>query len=228
MFPPPISRMPTDFALLTLVKYPEPGKVKTRLAVALGEQLACDLYHFFVLATLEKNKQLPEAAHYVAFTPAERRRDFQNMFADDSFWFPQIASADLGQRIHHAVKTVLARGHRGVLTLGSDSPSLPVQYLREAVRALREYDLVLGPAEDGGYYLIGLKSTPVALFENIAWSTCQVFAQTRAAAQGLGLSVSILPEWYDVDEETTLRKYCQTEVLPQPLAMELQPFLRQR
>lgn len=206
--------MSADFALLTFVKYPEPGKVKTRLAAAIGEQRACDLYRYFIELTLAKTKLLPHVPRYTAFTPRERENDFHAMFPDDSHWFPQAATADLGERIHHAIKTVLARGHGGVMAIGSDSPSLPLEYLRQAAQALAEFDLVLGPAEDGGYYLIGLKNAPAALFENIAWSTARVLEQTRAAAQRLGLSVSLLPSWYDVDERDTLARFLRAHPLP--------------
>ncbi len=199
--------MPTDLALLTFVKFPEPGKVKTRLASALGAQKACDLYRHFVELTLAKTKLVPQAARYVTFSPPEREQDFRALFNDDSHWFPQAEVPNLGERIYCAVQTVLARGARGVITIGSDSPSLPVEFLQQAAQALTKFDLVLGPAEDGGYYLIGLKSAPRPLFENISWSTDEVFAQTLAAAGRLGLSVFVLPEWYDVDEVETLEKF---------------------
>ncbi len=199
--------MPTDFALLTFVKYPEPGKVKTRLAAAIGAEPACDLYRYFIELTLAKARLVPHVARYVAFSPVERLNDFREMFDDDACWFPQAALPDLGERIHHAVQAVLAHGHRGVLTIGSDSPSLPLEYLEKAAAALVDHDLVLGPAEDGGYYLIGLKSAPHVLFEDIAWSTALVLEQTLAAAGRAGLSVFLLPEWYDIDDLHTLRKF---------------------
>ena len=206
--------MPADFALLTVVKYPEPGKVKTRLAASIGEQLACELYRYFIELTLACARQVPQVARYVAFSPAEREEDFRALFNDDSHWFPQTALPSLGEKLHHAMSLILQRGHHGVITIGSDSPSLPLAYLQGAVTELAARDLVLGPAEDGGYYLIGLKSAPRALFENIAWSTDRVLTQTLAAARKAGLSVALLPKWYDIDDTETLRKFCSTHAFP--------------
>ncbi|MGH7496456.1 MAG: TIGR04282 family arsenosugar biosynthesis glycosyltransferase [bacterium] len=212
--------MPTDLALLTFVKYPEPGKAKTRLAAALGAQLASDWYRYFIDLTLAKTKLVTPSERYVTFSPAERQDDFQALFKDDSHWFPQAASPDLGERIYQAVQTVLERGHRRVLVIGSDSPSLPVEYLSNAAEALVGHDLVLGPAEDGGYYLIGLKSTPAVLFENIAWSTARVLEQTQAAAARAGLSVFRLPEWYDIDDLESLQRFSRAHQFPSQFPLD--------
>lgn len=212
--------MPTDLALLTFVKYPEPGKAKTRLAASLGAQLACDLYRYFTDLTLAKNRLIPLAARYVAFSPADREADFQALFDDDSHWFPQAAAPDLGERIYQAVGAVLARGHRCVISIGSDSPSLPVEYLQNAAAALAEHDVVLGPAEDGGYYLIGLKSPTRVLFENIPWSTDRVLELTLAAAARAGLSAFLLPKWYDIDDLEALRKFSRTHQLPSQFPLD--------
>lgn len=114
-------------------------------------------------------------------------------------------------RLHHAISRVLALGYRRVLTIGTDSPTLPPAYLEEAAAQLGEHDVVLGPAEDGGYYLIGVKAAPIALFEGIAWSTEEVFAQTLQRAEALQLSVHLLPQWYDIDDAATLEKFYQTQ-----------------
>lgn len=217
--------MPTDLALLTVVKFPEPGKVKTRLAAEIGDELAAEVYRYFIAQTFASVESLTEATRFVAFTPGEKAAEFQRMFPGEQRWFAQINSPDFGVRLRYAMQTTLQQNFERVITIGSDSPSLPPAYLKEAAEALTTNDLVLGPAEDGGYYLIGLKSAPTELFEGIAWSTEKVLQQTLAAAQRLGLRVHLLPEWYDVDDLPALHRYCLTSDLPKDLAVRLKPFL---
>ncbi|NUM73224.1 TIGR04282 family arsenosugar biosynthesis glycosyltransferase [candidate division KSB1 bacterium] len=217
--------MPTNLALLTVVKFPEPGKVKTRLAAEIGDELAAEVYCHFIAQTFARVKSLTEATPFVAFTPEEKATEFQRMFPGGQRWFAQINSSNFGVRLRHAVQAVLQQDYQRVITIGSDSPTLPPAYLKEAAEALASHDLVLGPAEDGGYYLIGLKSAPAELFEGIAWSTEKVLQQTLAAAQRLGLRVHLLPEWYDVDDLPALHRYCLTSDVPHDLAARLKPFL---
>lgn len=217
--------MPTDLALLTFVKFPEPGKVKTRLAAAIGPELAAELYHHFIDATFVCAGQLKNAAQFAAFTPAEKAPAFQRLFPGERQWLAQVPAPDLGTRMRATVQTMLQRGYGRVLIIGSDSPDLPAAHLNEAAAALRTHDLVLGPAEDGGYYLIGLKSDYAQLFENITWSTVSVLQQTLAAAQRLGLRVHLLPRWYDVDDLPALQRYCLTNDLPAALVTRLKPLL---
>lgn len=199
--------MSIDLALLVFVKYPEPGKVKTRLAKVIGNERAAELYREFAAMTFETGNRLAHAARFAAFTPPEKSAALAEMFPGAWQWLEQCAAPDLGARIQHANEAVLARGYRRVLTIGTDSPTLPLAYVAEAAEKLREYDVVLGPAEDGGYYLIGLKAAPAALFEGIAWSTEKVLVQTLERVKHLGLSVHLLPQWYDVDDVATLEKF---------------------
>ncbi len=217
--------MPTDPALLILVKYPEPGKVKTRLAAAIGAELAAQLYQEFVLQTFKLALQSKVEARFVTFTPAGKEQALQKLFPGPWQWFPQEDSPDLGVRIHRAIQHVQQQGYSHVLTIGTDSPSLPVDYLEQAAAALLHHDLVLGPATDGGYYLIGLKSAPVELFTGIDWSTEHVLRQTLQCAEQLRLSVYQLPVWYDVDDLATLRQLCDDGSLAVDLRKKLRPFL---
>jgi rSAM/selenodomain-associated transferase 1 len=217
--------MPTDPALLIFVKYPEPGKVKTRLAAAIGAELAAQLYHEFIRCTLDMARQLEVATRFVAFTPAEKEPDFKKLFPGPWQWFAQADSADLGVRIQRAIQYVQQQNYSHVLTIGTDSPSLPVAYLKQAITALANHDLVLGPATDGGYYLIGLKSAPPELFSEIDWSTERVFPQTRERAAQIKMSVHQLPLWYDVDDLAALRRFCEESPPPPALLKKLRPFL---
>ncbi|MGH7601447.1 MAG: TIGR04282 family arsenosugar biosynthesis glycosyltransferase [bacterium] len=213
-------------ALLIFVKHPEPGKVKTRLASAIGAELAAQLYSEFIRATFSFAQQIEAAARFVTFTPAEKEQALREHFPGPFQWFAQIDSADLGARIQHAIRRVQQAGYSHVLTIGTDSPSLPTKYLDQAAAALETHDLVLGPATDGGYYLIGLKSAPPPeLFTGIDWSTERVLHQTLQRAEQLRMSVHLLPSWYDVDDLITLRRFCNENKLPPDLWQKRQAIL---
>jgi hypothetical protein len=114
----------------------------------------------------------------------------------------------LGERLSILLAGLLRDGHAGAIAMDSDSPTLPMTYVMDAARLLGEggSDVVLGPCEDGGYYLIGLGSPQPRLFEGIPWSTDAVLAETLAKARSDGLSVHLLPRWFDVDTEPDLRR----------------------
>jgi len=217
--------MPANPVLLIFVKYPEPGKVKTRLAAAIGAELAAQLYQEFILQTLKLAQQSKIAKCFVTFSPAEKQQALQKLFPGPWQWFAQENSPDLGVRIHRAIQHVQQQGYSHVITIGTDSPSLPAHYLDQAAAALLHHDLVLGPATDGGYYLIGLKSALPELFTGIDWSTERVLNQTLQRAQQLQLSTHQLPVWYDVDDLATLRRFCDEKNLPPALWQKAQPFL---
>ncbi len=214
-------------ALLVFVKYPEPGKVKTRLAATIGAELAAQLYGEFIRTTFSLARQSALAARFVAFSPIEKEQTLRALFPGPWQWFAQTDSADLGVRIHHAISHVQQSGYSHVLTIGTDSPSLPAEHLHQAATALETHDLVLGPATDGGYYLIGLKSAPLfGLFTDIDWSTERVLHQTLQRAEQRRMSVHLLPAWYDVDDLATLRRFCNESKLSWELWQKVKPFLR--
>ncbi len=189
-----------QFALLIFAKFPEPGKVKTRLAASIGHGAAAALYAKFVRYILKLGEPSNAKEVFVAVAPPERIEDFQKEFADGYTSFAQIESENLGERIVAAAQHVQANGYEKILIIGTDSPTLPVEFLHEAAAALSTHDLVLGPAEDGGYYLIGLKAVHPQLFSDVAWSSAQVLTQTLDRAHRLNLRVHLLPSWYDVDD----------------------------
>ncbi len=217
--------MPTDSALLIFVKYPEAGKVKTRLGATVGAELAAQLYQEFIRCTFDLAMQIEVAARFVTFTPVDKEKELRKLFPGPWQWFPQVKSANLGIRIHRAVQHMHQQGYSHVLTIGTDSPSLPAEYLEQAATALSTHDVVLGPATDGGYYLIGLKSAPKELFTEIDWSTERVLQQTLQRAEQLRLSVHQLPVWYDVDDLTTLQRFCREANLPQALLQQVKLYL---
>lgn len=187
-------------AILFFVKFPEPGKVKTRLARHVGPEEAARLYRELV----EKNMQVLTSLAaegiqtWIAFDPPHQRQAVEAWLPGAQAYFPQEGN-DLGERMSHAFDYGLARaGH--VMALGSDTQGLTREILLEGFEALAKQDVVLGPARDGGYYLIGLKKACSYLFEDMVWSHPVVLAMTMARVRQHVLSYALLPELNDLDE----------------------------
>ena len=191
-------------ALVIFAKAPIPGQVKTRLCPPLTADEAATLHGSFVLDTLERTKaaagklKLP-FDRYLACSPSSTAVFFKIMEERQGVKLIDQVGEDLGARMKHAFETLFARGYRHVLIVGTDVPSLPLAHYQQALAFLDAYDLVLGPALDGGYYLIGLNKPTPALFENVSWSTDRVLSMTRERADGLGVSTALLPAWRDID-----------------------------
>ncbi|MBN1579167.1 MAG: TIGR04282 family arsenosugar biosynthesis glycosyltransferase [Anaerolineae bacterium] len=183
-----------------MVKEPEAGKTKTRLSPPLSGQEAAELYWCFLLDTLELMKRVECAQPIVAYTPDGARPFFQR-FAPPGFdLIPQVG-ADLGERLDNVLTHCLQNGYDQAVVTDSDSPTLPADYVRLAFEKLDDptVDVVLGPCDDGGYYLVGLKSPCSALFREVVMSTPEVVADTLARAREQKLQVFGLPCWYDID-----------------------------
>ena len=187
-------------AVIVFARAPSAGGTKTRLIPALGPDGAADLYRCFLLDTLA-NVQDVDADVVVAAAEKGDSRAVASLAEDVCPGSALIvqSGADLGERIADSVRQVLSRGHPRVAVIGTDSPSLPSRLVGEAIDLAAERDLVLGPAFDGGYYLIGLRTLVPALFEGIAWGSDSVLCDTLARARDLRLSVALLEPWYDVD-----------------------------
>jgi uncharacterized protein len=193
-------------ALILMAKAPEAGRVKTRLCPPLSLDEAAELSRCFLLDTIERVRQVPEAAPVIAHDPPESGLAFATV-APDFALIPQRGH-DLGARMAQVVGAVLERGAGGAVVIGGDAPNLPVDHLRRAVGLIAEggHDVVLGPSQDGGYYLIGLRSLHDELFDAMAWSTAEVFDETLARCRRLQLRVARLPAWYDVDSAAALAR----------------------
>jgi rSAM/selenodomain-associated transferase 1 len=199
------SSLPPAVAVMT--KVPGVTVVKSRLHASLGEARATELYRCFLLDCLDAVATLREVTGVVAFTPPEAEALMRALAPPALRLVPQ-RGADLGERLSNILADLLGRGHAGAIAVDSDSPTLPMAYLAEAATVLSgaTCDVVLGPCEDGGYYLVGLRCPQPALFEGIPWSTDAVFAMTVDRARARGLSVHVLPQWFDVDTEADLRR----------------------
>lgn len=190
--------------LVTFAKYPKAGKVKTRLGATIGMEAAARLYRLFLQQTMQIAGESRFERRILYFEPPDRRSEFARIAP--GFELLAQPSGDLGTRLLRAFASAFATGATGVVVLGSDSPTLPGQLLEAARVALDTHDLVVGPAVDGGYYLLGMRRLHADLFQNIRWSTGEVLESTLARADKLGLSQMALEPWYDVDDLETLRK----------------------
>jgi uncharacterized protein len=190
----------TEYAIIIFVRHPQLGKVKTRLAATLGDKKALAIYKLLLAHTysLIQNGKLPV---YVYYADAVVQDDlWQGGFISKK----QQQGADLGERMHHAFAEVFAAGHQKVVIIGSDCYELTEAIITEAFTALEKSDAVIGPASDGGYYLLGLKKMIPAVFENIAWSTATVKDDTVQVLIQNNIAFSLLPTLRDVDEEKDL------------------------
>jgi rSAM/selenodomain-associated transferase 1 len=179
-------------------KHPTPGQVKTRLADEVGAEVAARLYAAF-MDDLAFHFRLTGDNRVLGYWPADSATYFDQYAKLGYELWPQ-PNGDLGQKIISFFKYALREeGSRAVL-VGTDSPTLPGEFVEQAFAMLEQVDCVLGPATDGGYYLIGLRRPVPSLFENIAWSSANVLAQTLQRAAVGGLSLNVLPPWYDVDD----------------------------
>ena len=197
--------MPPEFsnALIVVAKRPAPGRTKTRLSPPLTQAQASQLYECFLLDTLELMRQVQDAQKVIAcFDEPEY---FQRLAPD--FQLIRQEGADLGARLDHALTSYLLRGYRRVVIMDSDSPTLPVVHLSQSFTFLADgADVVLGPCEDGGYYLIGIKKPAPRLLREVPMSTPRVAADTIALAKEAGLQLALLPAWYDVDDQVSLSR----------------------
>ena len=195
-------------AVAIMAKASIAGAVKTRLVPPLTPQEAAELNSSFladVAANIAAAAAQAPIQGFAAYHPCGSERFFAALLPDGFKLLPP-KEPTLGRSLVHAARDLLAAGYQSVCLVNADSPTLPTMLMVEAVRHLQEPGdrVVLGPAADGGYYLIGLKCFHQRLFEAIDWSTDRVYRQTITRAAEIGLPVAPLAEWYDVDDEATL------------------------
>ena len=189
--------MPKPDTLLVVAKQPAPGQTKTRLCPPLTHTQAADLYDCFLRDTLSTMRHVPDVRRVIGYLPEDAQGYFRQL-APDMGLSPQ-RGASLGERLDHLLTEALRGGSQRAVIMDSDSPTLPPAYLCQAFEELVDADVVLGPTRDGGYYLIGMKQPQPGLLREVQMSTPRVLADTLALAETNGLTVSLLPTWYDVD-----------------------------
>jgi uncharacterized protein len=202
----------TICALGLMAKAPLEGEVKTRLVPPLTPREAAALNICFLrdmAANIDGISETEAASGLVVYTPAGSESAFAGVLPEGFSLLAQ-RGAHLGERLCNATDDLLRQGYGAVCLINSDSPTLPRSILIHALQSLaKDGDrVVLGAAEDGGYYLIGLKHAHRNLFNEIAWSTSDVLARTKQRAAEIDLPVELLPPWYDVDDAATLARLC--------------------
>ncbi len=203
-----------DTALVVMAKMPEVGITKTRLCPPFSYEQAASFYEAMLLDTFALAGNVTGVQFGVAITPIQSVPYFKIKSPDGTRLLP-VGGRDIGQCLNQTIGILLKEGHKKVLAINSDGPSLPQEYLYQSIRLLDENDAVIGPGEDGGYYLIGLKKEIPEVFTGIDWSTGRVLAQTLAKLQSLHLSFAMLPAWFDVDTASdAARLAMELDMLP--------------
>ena len=196
---------PMKRALIVAAKNPAPGEVKTRLSPPFTHEETAELYRCFLLDAFDQCGRLDGVQVTVAYFPPQAQASFEKLVPSYFQALPQ-SGADLGERMGNAFCWHFDQGYDEVVLVGSDHPTLPPGYLRDAFRLLEEKELVLGPTLDGGYYLIGMQKFHAGVLRGIPWSTERVLSQTLGKARKANISVGLLPPWYDVDDPGDLEK----------------------
>ena len=207
--------------LIVFTRYPEIGKVKTRLIPALGAEKATNLHcqmSEYTLTQVRKLRSLVPISVEVHFDGGNGQQEMQQWLGSDLIYKPQ-SSGDLGSRIVHSLCGAFQDGVAHVVIIGTDCPGLNPELMKQAFHCLLSCDLVIGPAIDGGYYLIGLREFIPELFYGISWGTAEVLKQTIEIAKRLELSVVYLPALADVDRLEDLSVWEEIEQAPENISI---------
>jgi rSAM/selenodomain-associated transferase 1 len=201
----PTARPPEAALVAVFAKAPVPGAVKTRLAATLGDEEAAQLHARLVRHTLATAVESDAGAVELWCAPDERHEFFAGCAREFGIPLRRQRGADLGERMEHAVRQAHEAG-RGIVLIGTDCPALAGSHLRLAAHALRANDVVLIPAEDGGYVLVACAKPVAGMFGGIAWGTGDVMAQTRERLAAAGAKWIELPPLWDVDRPADLER----------------------
>lgn len=189
----------SDNAIIIFQKNLIPGKVKTRLAATVGNQQALDIYRELVAFTHRQTSEVADADVWIFFSES---------FEEIGEKFQQYMTAkmvqegsDLGKRMHNAFETIFGMGYKKAILIGTDCPEISPEILESALDALQKNEAVIGPALDGGYYLVGMNKAQPHLFEDMPWSTENVFSLTLQKLNQLNIAYWLLPALSDIDTE---------------------------
>ena len=220
-------------ALAVMTKAPQAGRVKTRLVPPLTPEEAAELNKCFLrdtaaaISSVCSSRPVGDASKIAVYTPIGAEAVYTDILPADFSLLPQRGEK-FGERLYFAVEDLIKCGFESVCLIDSDSPTVPGKNLQQAVELLSmgEDRVVLGPTEDGGYYLIGVKKPHHHLFDRIDWSTERVLNQTMQRATEIGLEVKLLPTGYDVDDGASLRRLCE-ELLTSTMSSHIAPYTRE-
>ncbi len=193
-------------AVIVMVKAPRAGFVKTRLTPPLSGMDAAALAECFAQDTVNSASRVASEV-IIAYAPADGRDMLEAFLRNNLHWLEQHG-ADLGERLEDATVRAFGMGFGPLVFIGADSPTLPHLFIDTAIHSLAaaQSDITLGPTDDGGFYLVGLRRHAPGLFQNVAWSTPQTYAQAAHNAARLGLRLLELQPWYDVDTPADLER----------------------
>lgn len=187
---------------MIFVKNPEPGRVKTRLAKTLGDEKAYEIYLRLLYHTMKmaSNADCVKEVWYSAFV------DEEDLFNSKTFGKKLQSEGDLGKKMSMAFKSAFNEGYERVVIIGSDCPGITDTLIESAFELLAQNELVIGPANDGGYYLLGMSRFIPELFIGVPWSTDKVFGKTVEIAESKQVSLKELPVLVDIDNEDDLNQ----------------------
>lgn len=187
-----------------MAKFPEAGRVKTRLQPFLSPKKSAEIALAFLQDAENKAKSVCENL-IIAFSPPARKAELESILQHENILIEQTG-ANLGERMLNAFKFAFSNNLDSVVVIGTDSPTFPVKFIEQAFEFLESSDAVLGESDDGGYYLIGLRTLRKGIFENVEWSIEKTFEQTVRNIENLDLKLSLLTKWYDVDFPEDLKR----------------------
>lgn len=216
-------------ALAVMTKAPRAGQVKTRLVPPLTPDEAAELNKCFLRDTavgISSATTGNDARGVAVYTPIGTESTYGDILPRDFSLLPQ-RGVDFGERLYFAAEDLFRCGFDSVCMIDSDSPTVPANTFLKVIELLKTHRdcIVLGPCDDGGYYLIGLKERHRELFEQIDWSTNRVFEQTMRRSREIGLEVKLLPPGYDIDDAASLRRLCN-ELLSDNDPIDIAPNTR--
>jgi rSAM/selenodomain-associated transferase 1 len=199
-------------AVIVFARLPQKGKVKTRLAKKLGEDFAVAFYKSCAGYILNECRNIlsNNTAIYV-FYPADNDVNFIKDWIGNDFRYLPQRGEDIGQKMNNAFKDVFSEGAEKVILIGTDIPGISSCIISDALNVLTENEVVIGPAEDGGYYLLGMKKQYDILFENIKWGTGSVLASTLDVLANNKIEFKLMPELIDIDTEESLNNWMNTK-----------------
>lgn len=192
--------------MIVFARYPRPGSVKTRLAESIGDGPAAQFYKYCAEHLFDELRHLPESTHTYVYVADSSEMHLMRQWIGDQFTLRSQCDGDLGERMHRAFTEVFGEGITKAVVVGTDIPDLTADHILQSLRLLENHDVVLGPALDGGYYLLGMKS-PHRLFEDVEWGTTTVAHATRQIIFKRGLSLTQLEMLEDVDTEEAYRRF---------------------
>ena len=214
---------------LIFAKYPQPGRVKTRMVPPLTAKQAATLHQRSLHAVCEKVSALKDIETILVVTPDDQLENFQPVLPDCAGDYWSQGAGDLGERLIRAVDRAFSEKADAVILLGADSPTLPIEFLQKTIERLSNHDAVVGPCEDGGYYLLALSKPQPELFDDIDWGSDNVADQTRGRATATNIDLFVLRTWYDLDRVEDLvraqRDLQATTQDQQPAAYALKTYI---